>query len=378
MKKSINTLIIFFLLLLTFHAIESQTLTNNVTIYQDGKEFEVKGDTLPITLKNKKFFIRFYVEKENSTAFLAFIADKKAFELTGNRKEEERHCFSGGYSYARVRPGNTYETYYINDVTLGFKGYHFLFDYVLSDLPSKDKTLLRKELVITNIEEVPMEDFFLENLYLVLYPNIHSPKIDKTLITKIALHFPDFKPLTTYPEDHFDLKNLNFETFNAASFYKEAIAEGRISRDSLTASGSQYSINKDKEKDKEPIIRYTKNLKFGNTITYDQLTFPSMRVLTTSKGELMAIYVEDYRNAIPALHYFSAYLNETSKKGRDLNYTSEWRDDAKIIQLTLGKVEGFEEEKLSENSRVIIKILMANPKYEEQLQKIVTRYFSIE
>ena len=378
MKKSTNTLLIFFLLLLTFQAIEGQTLAKNVTIYQDDKEFEVKGDTIPIKLKNKKFSIRFYVEKDNPTALLAFIADRKAFELTGNQKEGEKHCFSGGTSYAGVRPGNIYKTYYINGVTLGFRGHHYLFDYVLTDLPSTDKNLLRKELVITNIEGISMEDFFLENLYMVLYPNLHSPKIDKTLMTKITLHFPDFKPLKTYPEDHFDLKNLNFETFDAESFYKEAIADGRVSRDSLTAKGFQYAINVEEDEDKELIISYSKHLKFGNTIAYDDLAFPSMKVLTTSKGELMAIYIEDYRNKIPALQHFSQYLNTISKKGKDLDNATEWRNDTKIIQLSLGKIEGFEEEKLSENSRVITKILIANPKFEKQLQKIRLRYFSIE
>ena len=370
MKKT--TTICLILLSMTAFA---QDLKRNVTIYQDGKEFEVKGDTIPIELKNKSFSIRFYVEKDKPTAFLAFIADKEAFKLTGNRKEEEKHCFSGGFSYTGVRPGNTYKTYYINGVVLGFRGYHYLFDYVLSDLPSTDKNLLRKELVITSIEEVPMEDFFLENLYLVLYPDLHSPKINKALMTKIALHFSDFKPLKTYPEDYFDLENLNFETFNAASFYKEAVVEGRVSRDSLTETGSEYAINIDKEDNKEPIIRYSKRLKFGNTITYSQLTFPSMRVLTTSKGELMAIYIEDYRNDIRALQRFSQYLNESPKKGRMKNSVSEWRDDKEIIQLTLGKIEGFENQKLSNDTRVITKILIANPKFESQLQKIMTRYF---
>jgi len=374
MKKSINTLIIFFLLLLTFQAIESQNLAKNVTIYQDGKEFEVKGDTIPIELKNKNFSIRFYVEKGRQNS-LAFIADKEAFKLTGNREEAKEHCFSPGTSTTGVRPGNTYKTYYINGVTLGFRGNHFLYDHVLTDLPSVDKNLLRKELVITSIENISMEYFFLEDLYLVLYPYSDSPEIDKTLMTKIALHFPDFKPLKTYPEDHFDLKNLNFKTFNAVSFYKEAVTEGRISRDSLTAEGFQYIKENIRDGDKEPIISYSKNLDFGNTIRYDQLVFPTMRVLTTSKGELMAIYVEDYRNSVPALQHFSAYLNATSKMGKN---SLEWRDDTKIIQLALGKIEGFEEEKLSENSRLITKILIANPKYEEQLQKIRLRYFSIE
>jgi len=378
MKKSTNTLLIFFLLLLTFQAIEGQTLAKNVTIYQDGKEFEVKGDTIPIALKNKKFSIRFYIEKEEKNARLAFIADKEAFELTGNRKEGEKHCFSGAATYAGVRPGNTYGTYYINGVILDFRGNHYLFDYVLTDLPSADKNLLRKELIITSIEEVAMEDFFLENLYLVLYPDLRFPKIDKALMTKITLHFPDFKPLKTYPEDHFDLKNLNFKTFNAASFYKEAIAEGRVSRDSLTERGFGYALNIEKEENKEPIIRYSKHLKFGNTITYYGLTFHSMKVLTTSKGELMAIFVEDYRNGIPALQHFSDYLNTTSKKGRDLDYATEWRDNAKIIQLILEQIQGFEVEELSDDSRVITKILIANPKFEKQLQKIRIRYFSIE
>jgi len=394
MKKIAILLLIFFASCKSYQAIKVDNPLKHVTIYQDGKEFLVKDGQTPIPLKNKEFSIRFYVKKvenENKNSYaskakLAFIDNKDAYIHTGDRKGEDENCFSPGSSCAWAILGDTdtYRKFFINDAIVGFRGNHSLPAFTLNDLSSKNEGWLRKELVVSNIDKVNMKDFFLENLYLVLYPKNDLKEIDKTLMTKIHLRFPDYKDLKTYPEDHFDLKNLNFKTFNANTFYKDALVNNRIRRDSMAENGGGFHEgNLERVNNRKPLFSYSKSLEYGNTITYDNLVFPTMEVLTNDEGELMAVFAENHRNDLATIKKVITYLSEESKVGykyyrntRTKQDILQWKYDDKIVLLKIKPVSGFDDYK-SKEPLLLAGILIANAKFEERLQMYAYRNFYI-
>ncbi len=359
-----NSIIIYFTLL-SMTAF-SQSKQNNVTIYQDGKEFEVKGDTIPINLKNKKFSIRFYVEEEKGS-MISFFADKDAFLKVGSEKEGELHCFAYGTAGALRYPGDIPDTY--NMSKEGMYGYikHYDLYQQLLKLPSQDKNLVRKEFAIASLEGETMKNNFLENVYFVLYPKSGDAIIDKKLMTKVSLRFPNFKQKKTYPEDHIDLENFNFKTFKPEEFYKGAIANKRAYRDTLITArgGMQYDQGNldllNEGEDRTLLFVYRKPITLGNTIKLNQLSFSNLEVLTTNKGEVIAIATRQKAYNYVELLPFVEYLNLKLGNARTIKNNLEWRDGNKIIQLAVRPMKGFDKKGL-------VQLILTRPKTAKKLK----------
>lgn len=216
----------------------------------------------------------------------------------------------------------------IDDSLTDFFGNYNIFHHTL-DLPSENKNLLRKELVITNLEGVDMKDFFLKNIYFVLRDGSYtSNTVEKELMTKVSLRFPNYKKRKIYKEDILDLENFSFKSFNAEQFYKEGITANRIYKDSITATGLEY--DKYLEKDK-PLIIYRKKIKFDHLIKYNQLTFPEMKVITDSNGETMAVHVRTVPLRLQELISFSDYSNVKLGKGVSSFHGYRLKDKDSII-----------------------------------------------
>ncbi len=328
---------LLFLLLVVQQGLFAQPV-KPISIFQEGRQVIIDKEEMVIDLKNQSFSIRYHMTEGQTAPKILFLADKKPFTQLGQGEKGD------GFGIGSTRAlGYQYKSYFVNTLEYDYKGNYYLPEYAQEI--GNEKGIKQYEFTIKQLEGVEMKDFFLDTLYVAIYfGNNKDYKFDEGELIKFTLHFPNSRNKAVVKEDVINLAQINFNTFNANTFYRYAVQEERIFKGLVTDLGYQY--NQYSERD-SAYIQYSEAMYSAKmkSVSFRNLRYPIMEAMTTLDGRLMAVAAVSEYNTFADLKKANESLYEDFgdpvRRDVDGRTSLTWDIGDRVLQMSFEIYEAY-------------------------------------